>query len=121
MVKLVYCLMRRQDVSAAAFSSYWLREHAPKVAERQEALRAAKYVQSHSVEPEINDLLQQSRGLEEPYDGVTEIWWESVDVLREAIGSPDGARAMQQLLEDESTFIDFARSRCFITEEHSIF
>lgn len=121
MVKLVYCLTRRQDVSAAAFSSYWLQEHAPKVAERQKALRATKYVQSHTAEPELNALLQQSRGLEEPYDGVTEIWWESADVLREAMESPDGFSAMQQLLEDESTFIDFARSRCFMTEEHSIF
>jgi hypothetical protein len=121
MVKLVYCLTRRQDVSAAEFSSYWLREHAPKVAERQKALHATKYVQSHAAEPELNVLLQQSRGLQEPYDGVTEIWWESADALREAVASPDGAAAMQQLLEDESTFIDFARSRCFITEEHSVF
>jgi hypothetical protein len=121
MVKLVYCLARRQDISAAAFSAYWLHEHAPKVAERQEALRAAKYVQSHTAEPELNALLQESRGLEEPYDGITELWWESAHVLREAMQSPDGLTAMQQLLEDESTFIDFARSRCFITEEHAIF
>ena len=121
MIKLVYCLARRQDVSAEAFASYWLREHAPKVAERQKALRAAKYVQSHTVEPEINILLRQSRGLEEPYDGVTEIWWESVDVLREAMATPDGSRAMEDLLRDEATFIDFERSRCFITREHSVF
>ena len=108
-------------MSAEAFASYWLREHAPKVAERQAALRAAKYVQSHTVEPEINVLLQQSRNLEEPYDGVTEIWWESADVLREAMGTAEGGKAMEDLLADEATFIDFGRSRCFITEEHSIF
>lgn len=121
MVKLVYCVTRKQDATAAEFSDYWLREHGPKVAERQKALRAAKYVQSHAVEPELNALLQQSRGLPEPYDGITEIWWESADVLREAMQSPDGAKAMQDLLEDESNFIDFGRSRCFLTEEHSVF
>jgi hypothetical protein len=84
-------------------------------------MRATKYVQSHPAEHELNGLLQESRGLEAPYDGVTEIWWESADVLREAMGSPDGFTAMQELLEDESTFIDFERSRCFITEEQSIF
>ena len=120
-IKLVYCLARRQDVSAEKFASYWLHEHAPKVAERQKALRAAKYVQSHTVEPEINVLLQQSRGLEEPYDGVTEIWWESVEVLREAMATLDGSKAMEELLQDEATFIDFGRSRCFITQEHSVF
>jgi len=120
-IKLVYCLTRRQDVSAEAFASYWLLEHAPKVAERQKALQAARYVQSHTVEPELNILLQQSRGLEEPYDGVTEIWWESVDVLREAMATPDGSRAMEELLQDEATFIDFGRSRLYLTQEHSIF
>jgi hypothetical protein len=120
-IKLVYCLARKQDVSAEAFASYWLQEHAPKVAERQKVLRAAKYVQSLTAEPELNVLLQQSRALEEPYDGVTEIWWESADVLREAMATPDGSRAMEELLEDEATFIDFGRSRCFITVEHSVF
>ena len=121
MIKLVYCLVRKPDVSAEAFSAYWLREHAPKVAERQEALRAVRYVQSHTVEPELNILLQQSRGLEEPYDGVTEIWWESADVLREAMATAEGGKAMEELLQDEATFIDSGRSRCFITQEHSVF
>lgn len=121
MIKLVYCLTRKQDVTPEAFYSYWLQQHAPKVAERQKALCAIKYMQSHTVEPELNDLLQQSRGLKPPYHGITEVWWESTDDLRAALNTADGAKAMQELLEDESTFIDFAQSRLFITEEHSIF
>lgn len=121
MIKLVYCLARRQDVPAEAFHAYWLRQHAPKVRQRRQALRAVKYVQSHTVEPELNGLLQQSRGLQPPYDGITEVWWDSADALRAALGTPEGARAMRELLEDESTFIDFARSRVFMTEEHAIF
>lgn len=121
MIKLVYCLMRKQGITAEAFHSYWLQRHAPKVAERQKALRAVRYIQSHTVEPGINDLLQQSRGLKAPYQGITEIWWESIDALRAALSTPDGAKAMQELLEDESTFIDFAQSRLFLTEEHLIF
>lgn len=121
MIKLVYCITRKQDVAPEVFYSYWLQHHAPKVAERQKALRAIKYVQSHAVEPELNNLLQQSRGLEPPYHGITEVWWESADDLRAALNTADGAKAMQELLEDESTFIDFAQSRVFITEEHPIF
>ena len=30
-------------------------------------------------------------------------------------------RAVDRLLEDEAGFIDFARSRLFVTEEHEIF
>ena len=121
MIKLVYCLARRADVSAEAFYAYWGGQHAAKVLERQKALRAVKYVQSHTVEPSLNALLQQSRGLEPPYDGITEVWWESADALRAVLETPQGMRAMQELAEDESTFIDFARSRVFMTEEHAIF
>ena len=121
MIKLVYCLTRKQDITAEAFYSYWLQRHAPKVAERQKALRAIKYVQSHTVEPALNHLLQQSRGLGAPYQGITEVWWESVEDLQAALSTADGTKAMQELLEDESSFIDFAQSRVFITEEHSIF
>ena len=121
MIKLVYCLTRKQGITQEAFYSYWLQYHAPKVAERQKALRAIKYIQSHTVEPELNDLLQQSRGLKAPYQGITEVWWESVGDLRAALNTADGAKAMQELLDDESTFIDFGQSRVFITEEHCIF
>ncbi len=121
MIKLVYCLTRKKDVAPEAFHSYWLAQHAPKVTERQQALRATKYLQSHTVEPQLNELLRQSRGLEAPYDGITEVWWDSADALRAALGTPEGLKAMQELLEDESTFIDFARSRVFLTEEHAIF
>jgi hypothetical protein len=119
-IKLVYCLTRKEDISAEAFASYWLQQHAPKVAERQKVLRATKYVQSHTAEPALNDVLRQSRGLEAPYDGITEIWWESADVVRAAMADPEGLKAMQELLDDESTFIDFGHSRLFFTEEHTV-
>jgi hypothetical protein len=121
MIKLVYCVTRKRGVTPENFHSYWLTQHAPKVVERQRVLRALKYVQSHAVEAELNELLQKSRGLEAPYDGITEIWWKSADDVRAALGTPEGLRAMQELLEDESTFIDFGRSRLFLTEEHQIF
>jgi hypothetical protein len=121
MIKLVYCITRKPGLASEDFHSYWRVQHAPKVAERKQALRALKYVQSRTIEPGLNELLRQSRGLEAPYDGVTEIWWESADALRAVLNTPDGLKAMQELLEDEAGFIDFSRSRLFMTEEHSVF
>jgi hypothetical protein len=63
----------------------------------------------------------ESRGLQEPYDGVTEVWWESQADLDRGISSPDGIAAQTKLIEDESRFIDFSQSRLFLTEEHPIF
>ena len=121
MIKLVYCLTRRPDVPPARFHQYWLEQHGPKVRERKQALRALKYIQSHTVEPALNDMLQASRGMQPPYDGITEVWWDSAATLQAAVSTPEGAQAMKDLLDDESTFIEFSTSRLFITEEHSIF
>jgi uncharacterized protein (TIGR02118 family) len=121
MVKLVYCIRRREDVSPEEFHRYWLEEHGPLMHSIAGAINAVRYVQSHTVQPELNDILRESRGLEEPYDGVTEVWWESLADLQGAMESEEGQEAQRRLIEDESTFIDFAHSRVFMTEEHGIF
>lgn len=121
MIKLVYCLARRDDVAPEAFYLYWREKHAAKVKARQKALRATKYIQSYTVEAGLNDMLQQSRGLKPPYDGITEVWWDSVDDMKAALETSAGRQAMQELAEDEATFIDLARSRVFMTEERTVF
>ena len=121
MIKLVYCLRRRQDVSESDFHSYWLNEHGPKVRGVARSIGALKYVQSHTCAPQLNQLLKESRGLAEAYDGITEVWWESAEAMAAATGSAEGAAGMQLLLEDESTFIDFSQSTVFMTEETEIF
>ena len=121
MIKLVYCLRRREDVTADDFYRYWLNEHAPKVRGVAATIGAIRYVQSHTCAPELNQLLKESRGLAQAFDGITEIWWDSAEAMAGAMATADGAAAMQMLLEDESTFIDFSRSSVFITEEKEIF
>ncbi len=121
MIKLVYCVRRRADVDAEKFHTYWLNTHGPKVRGVAADIGAVRYVQSHTVAPEINQMLLESRGLAPAYDGITEVWWEKPDHLVEAMGTDAGRAAMQMLIEDESTFIDFAQSRVFMTEEHPIF
>ncbi len=52
MVKLVYIVKRRDDVSPAEFHKYWLEKHGPLVRSFAKVLNARKYVQSleHSVD-----------------------------------------------------------------------
>ena len=121
MVKLVYCLRQRADILAEEFYRYWLNTHAPKVKNAAEALRALRYIQSHTCEPEVNQAFVASRGLAPAYDGITEVWWNSIEDLKAAMASPVGAEAMAMLLKDESQFIDFSQSRVFMTTEHLIF
>jgi uncharacterized protein (TIGR02118 family) len=121
MIKLVYCLRRRAEVSPEEFYRYWLNVHGPKVEEAAEAMRALRYVQSHTCEAELNQAFLASRGLAPAYDGITEVWWNSIEDLKAAMASPVGAEAMAMLQEDETHFIDFSHSRVFMTTEHLIF
>ena len=121
MVKLVYCLCRRSDVSLEEFYRYWLNTHGPKVKSMAEAMRAQRYIQSHTCAPELNQLFAASRGLEPAYDGITEVWWDNIDDLKAAMATPACAEAMAILMEDETHFIDFSQSRIFMTTEHLIF
>ena len=119
MIKLVYCLRKRDD--SDSFYRYWLEEHGPLVKSVADAIGASRYVQSHTVLPELNELMIESRGLQTPYDGVTEVWWETMIALENGMSSPQGIEAQTKLIEDEARFIEFSQSRVFMTEEHQIF
>ncbi|MEP5765949.1 MAG: EthD domain-containing protein [Halieaceae bacterium] len=121
MIKLVYCIRKRADISEEEFHRYWLDEHGPLVKSVAEAIGASRYVQSHTVMPEVNAQLRQGRELPEPYDGLTEIWWETQADMDKGLNSEEGQAAAVRLLEDETKFIDFSQSRLFVTEEHEIF
>ena len=121
MIKLVYCLRRRADISREEFYRYWLNTHGPKVKSMADAMRARRYIQSHTCEPELNQLFAESRGSAPAFDGITEVWWDSVEELKAAMATSACAEAMATLREDESKFIDFSQSRVFMTTEYPIF
>ncbi|MDG2334979.1 MAG: EthD domain-containing protein [Myxococcota bacterium] len=121
MIKLVYCVRRRADISEAEFFRYWKEEHGPLVKSVARDLRARRYLQSHTTAAEVNAGLSEGRGLGAPFDGITEVWWESVEELVAGSASPRGREAGRRLYEDEAHFIDFADSHLFLTEEHEIF
>ena len=83
-------------------------------------LRIRRYVQLHTREDALNDVLRASRGGPEPYDGIAELWWESREDLQAATASPEGRQANLELLEDERRFIDLGRSPLWIAEEHPV-
>ena len=121
MIKLVYCIRKRSDIDTGEFRRYWLKDHGPLVKSVAHDIGACRYVQSHTVLPELNALMIESRGLREPYDGITEVWWETMEALESGLSSVAGVEAQKKLIEDEARFIDFSQSRIFMTEEEPIF
>ena len=120
-MKVVYCIKRNPAMSVEQFRDYWLDEHGALVKRVANVIQAQKYVQSHTIAPEINDFLRKSRGMGQPYDGITEMWWESREQFEASTRQPGAQQAIQELIEDEKNFIDFSNSSFFITEEYPIF
>lgn len=117
MIKLVMCLRRHPAKTREEFQDYWLNNHGPFFMENASAMRARRYVQSHTLETPLNDGMRESRGMQPEYDGVAEVWFESEEDLMEAMGSPEGQKLGEALLEDERGFIDHANSSAFMVRE----
>jgi len=102
------------------FQRYWRGSHAALVAERAEVMGVRRYVQVHTTDlPGLHKALRaRNGGAPEPYDGVAELWFDSLDKL----GGDDPARlqAAAEMLEDERRFIDLPNSPMWFSEEHVI-
>ena len=121
MIKLVFTLRRREGMTREEFQHYWREEHAPLVARHAETLRIRRYVQVHARETALDAALAASRGAEPGvYDGVAELWWDSLEDLMAAYSSEAGQAAGAELLEDEAKFIDLPRSPLWLGEENEV-
>jgi hypothetical protein len=120
MIKLTYCLRRRDDLTRSEFQQYWLGTHAGLVAERAEELEIRRYVQVHTMDlPGLHEAFQKRNdGSPEPFDGVAELWFDDLDSL----GRTDEERrkAADELLKDERNFIDLSRSPMWMSHETQI-
>ncbi len=121
MIKLSFALRRLPQLSREEFQRTWRQDHAPLVEKHREALRIRRYVQLHTLDDALNEALRASRGGPEPYDGVAELWWDSLEELSAAMATPEGAAAGAALLEDERRFIDLERSPLWLGREQLIF
>ena len=107
MVKLIYCITRKPDMSVEEFQRYWRDTHGP-IAGRIPGLR--RYVQCHTV-PE------SYAGERAPaYDGAAELWFDDREALQRAMASPE----VEAAREDERNFIDHSRVFAIITEEKPV-
>lgn len=120
MIKLIFCLRRRRELSREEFQQYWYTTHAPLVKERAAKLGARRYVQLHTSHDDLNEVLRLGRGGPEPYDGVAELWFDDRAALESAFSTADAREAGAALLADERNFIDLSRSPIWLAEERTV-
>ena len=120
MVKFVFCLRRLPHFSRAEFLDYWHNQHAPLAVSFKKALGLTKYIQLHTVATPFDTALRESRGGPEPFDGMVEAWWESLEAVQHAMEDPEAQTAWAALMEDEKRFIDLENSPMWFGEEHLV-
>ena len=109
MVKYIICVARKAGMTHEEFSTYWRNHHGSVVKSVPEFTRhVRKYVQCHLVGKVV------PLGAAGAYDGVAELWFDSVEELEAAFNEP---RYLEIVRPDELKFADLTKSISFITEE----
>ena len=108
------------DLSRDEFRDYWVNNHGPFFMKNAAVIGARRYVQSHTLDSELNQGLRESRGMMAEFDGVAEVWFNSEEALFQGMSSPEGQKLAAALLEDESRFVDHSKSSAFIVEEDEL-
>ena len=106
MIKLVYCITKKAELTEQQFFDYWKNIHGPNGA-RIPQLR--KLVQSHR-------LTIPGDKYQADYDGMAELWFDDAQALLAARQSPEWAASHG----DEANFIDHNKVAYFVSEEHLI-
>jgi uncharacterized protein (TIGR02118 family) len=112
MIKVSVLLKRRPGMSVAEFHHYWRRAvHGPLLLSVPELMRyIRKYVQCHT----IPETFSGTPGAASEYDGIADMWGDSLDDVRRALAEP---RYMEVIRPDEEKFLDLANCVFIVTEE----
>jgi uncharacterized protein (TIGR02118 family) len=121
MIKMVVTVYRKPGMSWEEFETRWRDVHGELVKSLATAMGFRKYVQSHfQPSPDIESFAA-IRGWLAPAEGLAELYWDSVEQMRQALSSPEGQAASQVLAKDEAEFVDMTRISAFLSVEHVVF
>ncbi len=124
MIKLSFCLTKRDDLSIDEFYDYWLNNHAPLVKKLSNDLKIVRYIQLHSRKYDFLEESKNSRIMNnnppKEYNGIAEIYWDSWEDFKDLSKTKKARKAGKMLLEDEAKFIKFSESPMIFSEIHEI-
>jgi uncharacterized protein (TIGR02118 family) len=109
MIQLTVALVRLPNLTRTEFQAHWAEHHAPLVKRLAPVLAIRRYVQLHSVDPP-----------EAPYDGLAQVWYDSLEAFETALAALASQEALRLILEDERRFIDRRRSPRWWGVEHAV-
>ena len=108
MIKVFALIPKKPDISDEQFHRHWREVHAP-LALRIKTLK--RYVQSHRLPQSISGFAAS------PYEGVAEVWFDSVETATGLRTNPD---YLNGAYTDEPNFIDTAGLTFLLTRENVV-
>lgn len=120
MIKITFCLRRLPSFTQQAFLDYWYESHAPLVRKHAAALRIRRYIQLVPLDASFSDGVQRVRGAPAAYDGVAELWFDSIADIEASYRDKAASVAGRELLADEKRFVDLANSPLWYSTERVI-
>jgi uncharacterized protein (TIGR02118 family) len=106
MIKLVYCITKRANLTDEEFFHYWKNVHGP-IGAKIPGLR--RLVQNHR-------LTVPGDKYTSDFDGVAELWFDDVESLLRARQSPEWRVSS----EDESNFVEPGKVSYLVAQERVI-
>lgn len=116
-VKIIFCLNRRPELSFEEFSNHWRDTHAPLVRKTAAEFGVVEYHQLRPSSETMSGALAEFRGAPGLYDGVAEVTFESLEAMTAALKDPSLRGAARHIIGDEAKFIDFSRSPIGLYED----
>lgn len=117
MVRMIYCVMRRDEIPLNEFRDFFEGEHRELFHEAAEKLNAIDFKQSLTLMIERNFTVMVRRGTEMPYDGVIELWWKNAAELEKKMETEESQNWAEMLFKKSERYIDLSKSRMFFTEQ----
>ena len=122
MIKIFYLMRRLPHLSLEDFQSYWSEKH-PQAAPEDafSTLGVKRYIQVLPLETEARNLVIGPRtGLVEPFDGIAELWVESIEALESNWSTEQAKEYIEIFFKDEQNFIDWSRSTILVSKENIV-
>ena len=117
--RLFYAMYRKPGLTRLQFQQYWRNVHAPLVQKHAAALGISACTHFHAIPAPFNLLVRLWRKTLAAPDGIS-AWQVDPEALSAALETEAGRQAMDALIEDEATFVDFSRSSIWLAREHQI-
>jgi hypothetical protein len=115
-IKFIQCVRRKPNISVAEFRRYW-EAYREKVQALAQTSQAVRFAMSTTLRVEENITIMMSRGTDEPYDGLVEIWWRKGPDAIEILNTPETQARIEAIRRLQEEFMDLGKPSFFFGAE----